>query len=94
MLLDSVSPYDPVVHPVDNGVVAVGLHQQRRPVEIYRCIVFLKIIRVRSYRLTKIIVGLYSLYIDLSRIGILIYQCLEGDERAIEDARFEPVIRY
>jgi hypothetical protein len=27
MLLNSVCPYDPVLHPVDNGVVAVRLHQ-------------------------------------------------------------------
>ena len=42
MLLDSVCPYDPVLHPVHNGVIAVGLHQQRRPVEVYCRIVFLK----------------------------------------------------
>jgi hypothetical protein len=29
MLLDPVSPYHPFVHPLDNGVVAVGLQQQR-----------------------------------------------------------------
>ena len=42
MLLDSVCPYDPVLHTVDNGVITVGLHQQRRPVEVYCRIVFLK----------------------------------------------------
>ncbi|RCV36608.1 hypothetical protein SETIT_7G331200v2 [Setaria italica] len=29
MLLNSVCPYDLILHPVDNGVIAVGLHQQR-----------------------------------------------------------------
>jgi hypothetical protein len=29
MLLNSVSPYDPMLHPVDKWVVAVGLQQQR-----------------------------------------------------------------
>jgi len=28
MLLNSVCPYDPVLHPVDYGVVAVRLHQE------------------------------------------------------------------
>jgi len=28
MLLDSVCPYDPILHTVDYGVVAVGLHKQ------------------------------------------------------------------
>ena len=42
MLLNSVCPYDPVLYSVDNGVVAVGLQQQRRPVEVYRRIVFLR----------------------------------------------------
>jgi hypothetical protein len=41
MLLDSVCPYDPVSHPVDNRIVAIGFQQQRRPVEVYGCIVFL-----------------------------------------------------
>jgi hypothetical protein len=27
VLLNSICPYDPVIHPVDNGVVAVRLHQ-------------------------------------------------------------------
>jgi hypothetical protein len=27
MLLNSVCPYDPVLHPVNNGVVTVGLNQ-------------------------------------------------------------------
>jgi hypothetical protein len=27
MLLNSVCSYDPVLHPVDNGVVAIRLHQ-------------------------------------------------------------------
>jgi hypothetical protein len=27
MLLNSVCPYDSVLHPVDNGIVAVRLHQ-------------------------------------------------------------------
>jgi hypothetical protein len=42
VLLNPVRPYDPVLHPVDDWVVAVGLHQQRRPVEIYCRIVLLK----------------------------------------------------
>jgi hypothetical protein len=29
MLLNSVCPYDPILHPVDNWVVAVGLQQKR-----------------------------------------------------------------
>jgi hypothetical protein len=41
MLLDSVCPYDPVSHPVDNRVVTIGFQQQRGPVEVYGCIVFL-----------------------------------------------------
>jgi hypothetical protein len=42
MFLNFICPYDPVLHPVDDRVVAVGLQQQWRPVEVYGCIVFLK----------------------------------------------------
>lgn len=42
MLLDLLRAYDPVLHPVDDRVVAVRFQYQRRPVKVDRRIVFLK----------------------------------------------------
>lgn len=41
MLLDWLRPNGPVRYPVMDGIVGVWLHQQRRPIEIDRCIVIL-----------------------------------------------------